>query len=283
MKKIIAPYDFSARSKSALRKAFALAKIHGSEVVVMHVVSITRFGRILKDLLDIDRVCKDVHEKISNMLVAMGEHDAKVVVKNGVASVKILECAKEEEATLIVLGDHGEFHLKDILLGSTAKNVIARSTVPVLVIKNDNEPRYSRVLASVDFSKSSILAYEKSCRMFPDAHFLIFHGYAVPSRMVVAEYGMVSDNVESALESIREEAKDRAKEITKKTGCNAEVMVRSTLSASEDILQIALEERVELIVLGAKNEGSIIPFILGSVTNSLLQHSFVDMLVWRSE
>lgn len=282
MKKIVVPYDFSVRSMSALKKAIALSKLKNSQLVVLHVVNITMFDRFFKDLLNLNKVSNDVRDKILKMLDSMEVDDAKVVVKNGITSAMILECAKEEGADLIILGDHGEFHLKDILLGTTARSVILGASIPVLVVKNDDEPHYKKVMANVDFSKTSVEAFNRACRLLPDAKFIFYHGYVMPSRMVVAEYGLVSDSLTSTLESIRQSAKVKAMNLIKDCQCKTEVMIRSTLSASEDILQIALEEQVDLIVLGAKSENAMVPFMLGSVTDSLLQHSFVDMLIFRT-
>ena len=48
---------------------------------------------------------------------------------------KILFCAEEELADLIIMGTHGWTGLSRLLLGSTAENVIRASTLPVLIVR----------------------------------------------------------------------------------------------------------------------------------------------------
>lgn len=47
----------------------------------------------------------------------------------------ILEQAQERKADLIVMGSHGRRGLNRLLLGSQASEVLARATIPVLVVK----------------------------------------------------------------------------------------------------------------------------------------------------
>lgn len=285
MKKILIPYDFSLRSKSALKKALLLAKRDDYEPVVLHAINISIFDRFLKEALNLDQVAKDLEAKIKRTLSTLEYPTAKVLIKIGSPVAETIETAKEIDAKLIVLGDHGEFHLKDILLGTTARGVVASSPVPVLVVKNDDEPKYEKVLIATDFSPESFEAYKATNELFPNAHFLIYHGYAVPSRMVVAEYGLVSDQIESALESIRTESADKAKEFANrlKTLYEPTIKVRSSFSPSEEILEVAGETNSDLIVLGAKGGNSLVPFLLGSVTDSLLQYCGIDILIFGTQ
>jgi nucleotide-binding universal stress UspA family protein len=56
-------------------------------------------------------------------------------VASSVAADAILDTAKQQGADLIVMGSHGRRGLGRLLLGSQAADVLAHSTVPVLVIK----------------------------------------------------------------------------------------------------------------------------------------------------
>ena len=56
-------------------------------------------------------------------------------VPSSVAADAILDTAKQQGADLIVMGSHGRRGLGRLLLGSQAADVLAHSTVPVLVIK----------------------------------------------------------------------------------------------------------------------------------------------------
>ena len=68
----------------------------------------------------------------------------EVVVEKGNPVEVILNVAKEKNCDLIVMGTHGIGTLADVVMGSTARRVIRRSTTPVLVVrlpeKNDSSP-----------------------------------------------------------------------------------------------------------------------------------------------
>lgn len=58
-----------------------------------------------------------------------------VVVRRGNPVEQILEEAAAGAADLIVMGTHGHGTLVDAMMGSTARRVLRRSTVPVLVVR----------------------------------------------------------------------------------------------------------------------------------------------------
>ena len=59
----------------------------------------------------------------------------EALVKRGNPVEVILEQAKEKGCDLIVMGTHGQETFADAVMGSTARRVIKRSPVPVLVIR----------------------------------------------------------------------------------------------------------------------------------------------------
>jgi nucleotide-binding universal stress UspA family protein len=62
------------------------------------------------------------------------ENDEIVVEKGNPVEV-ILQVAQEKNCDMIVMGTHGRGTLADVVMGSTARRVIRRSTTPVLVVR----------------------------------------------------------------------------------------------------------------------------------------------------
>jgi nucleotide-binding universal stress UspA family protein len=58
-----------------------------------------------------------------------------ILVVRGNPVEQILEQAEATEADLIVMGTHGHGTFADAMMGSTARRVLRRSTIPVLVIR----------------------------------------------------------------------------------------------------------------------------------------------------
>jgi nucleotide-binding universal stress UspA family protein len=61
---------------------------------------------------------------------------ASVAVVEGKPASALLDAAKQNRATLIVVGSHGRRGLRRFFLGSVAENVVRRSDVPVMVVRN---------------------------------------------------------------------------------------------------------------------------------------------------
>ena len=58
-----------------------------------------------------------------------------IIVQRGNPVEEIIKSAQEIKCDLIVMGTHGQSTLEDVMLGSTARRVIRRSKVPVLVVR----------------------------------------------------------------------------------------------------------------------------------------------------
>jgi nucleotide-binding universal stress UspA family protein len=58
-----------------------------------------------------------------------------ILVERGQPAERILKAAAETHCDLIVMGRHGYSALKDALMGGTARQVLKRATVPVLLVK----------------------------------------------------------------------------------------------------------------------------------------------------
>ena len=63
-----------------------------------------------------------------------------VFVVRGNPVEQILQQSVEQDCDMIVMGTHGEGTLADAMIGSTARRVVRRSRIPVLVVRLPDEP-----------------------------------------------------------------------------------------------------------------------------------------------
>jgi nucleotide-binding universal stress UspA family protein len=85
-----------------------------------------RGAALVGDVLD--QFCK---EGLAEMKFDVDE----ILIRRGKPVEQILAQAVEKEIDLIVMGTHGSGTLADVMLGSTARRVLRRSTVPVFVVR----------------------------------------------------------------------------------------------------------------------------------------------------
>ncbi len=144
--RILAPIDGSHSAMNALEAAYEMAKIHGSTVTVIHVMTFTE--TVPNEKTDkpedyIDDYISKVRNADLNLLadaVAKGEAaglkdrvTSKLMI--GVPGEAIVAESQKGEYDLIVIGDRGLTGVKEMLLGSVSKHVVDESKIPVLVVK----------------------------------------------------------------------------------------------------------------------------------------------------
>lgn len=147
--------DLSDNARYAYRYAAGLAQQYGAAITILHVVeklSAETFLQI-QGYVGEEKWKKLQEEKQADFLSTIkgrlesfcdeisSEMDActfqveKIIVKEGIAADEILHLAELNDADLIVMGTRGFGMFKDALMGGTARRVVRRSSIPVLVVK----------------------------------------------------------------------------------------------------------------------------------------------------
>lgn len=133
---ILHPTDFSERSEYALRLACALARDHGSHLVILHVASVPVVvygeGVVPPDSEDYRQ---EKEEQLKRLTLPGFTGHASRRVKEGDPAAEILGLAQDLPADLIVMGTHGRTGLERLLMGSVAEQVVRKAPCPVLTVK----------------------------------------------------------------------------------------------------------------------------------------------------
>ena len=90
----------------------------------------------------IDQLGGKLHQFCRDMEISIPQGSFEqdgVVVRKGTPVHEILDCALEKKADIIIMGTHGYGMVKDALMGGTARRVIRRSQIPVLVVPSSNK------------------------------------------------------------------------------------------------------------------------------------------------
>lgn len=157
MKRILVPTDFSGCADGALKFAFELARDAGAEIVLLHSyypAASADMGYyntfMLEEYLKIKE--KSLQEKLQTYKADpnFAAVEARSMVEYGFPAQSICESAVNQDADLIVMGTTGASGLKEIIMGSTAGNVVVKSKVPVLALPVGSE--YSQLGSDFIFS-----------------------------------------------------------------------------------------------------------------------------------
>ncbi len=142
-RRIVHPSDFSPASRPAFRKAVALARNEGAQLLVVHVLSILPVipgGYVAPRIWDdLEHGQRAEAERQLRRLVAKAKaakaRASGALIDVGVIHEQIVRFARRKRADLIVMGTHGHTGLKRALLGSVASRVLAEARCPILTVR----------------------------------------------------------------------------------------------------------------------------------------------------
>ncbi|HQZ46109.1 MAG TPA: universal stress protein [Usitatibacteraceae bacterium] len=145
-RRILCATDGSKRSANAVRTAAALAHGSGALLTLVHVTPDYRTPYYPDGVMidwpsekDYKRDCKAAADKVfaKDMALASKEGaEAETMHLFGDSPAdEILGAAKKSKADLIVMASHGRKGFEALLLGSETQKVLARTAVPVLVVR----------------------------------------------------------------------------------------------------------------------------------------------------
>jgi manganese transport protein len=135
-KKILVALDNSSTDQAMFPQITELARIHGSELLLVHVAdgwaarNYDRFDLADSEEMKVDRAYL---EKMATELRGQG-FEVKAQLELGDPAAGILKISDEEKCDLIAMTTHGHRFLQDLLYGSTITQVRHRANVPVLLV-----------------------------------------------------------------------------------------------------------------------------------------------------
>jgi nucleotide-binding universal stress UspA family protein len=142
-KKILIGVDGSDSSMNALKHAINLAVIHKSK---LHIISVLEEFKLpfasqyeLWASESRDKYITQVLEEMNSALINIKKDDAKLDIETrieeGRPAIVITKVAEKENFDLIIIGASGIGKVEEFILGSTSREIIDISKVPVLILK----------------------------------------------------------------------------------------------------------------------------------------------------
>jgi nucleotide-binding universal stress UspA family protein len=274
--RILAPTDFSPSAESAMRSAEYLCRQERARLDLLHVIQLpapSYLGR-----LGLDRDLRQTwivgaREQLAELArgFAGSELEVETILREGKPWSEILDVARERGTDLICLGNSGHSALERMLLGSSAENVVRRSDVPVLIVRDRPLTGVRRILVPVDFDPGTKVAIRFALAKFPAAEISALHVVAPlpPADPVV---GPLVPNLAAIREKIRRLLDNSgAREVTES--------VRLMADPAEAVLEAARETEVDLLVLTTHGRRGVKRAMLGSVAEKVVRHADRPVLV----
>ena len=144
MKRIVAALDFSNATPGVLEMAASLAKAHGAELHLLHVLepepTYTAYGFTPDEFPAIHTFQEEARKRAKQKLdevaaeVPDGVSAASAELAEGSPLQALVDFIKEKEADMVVLGSHGHGVVASLLIGSVAEGMVRKALVPTLVV-----------------------------------------------------------------------------------------------------------------------------------------------------
>lgn len=143
MKRILVPTDFSEHAEYALKVAAQIAIDNNSELFILNLLDLpTHMNDAVNSGVNIPEVMLYLN-KTNERLTELAESDylegLKVETSARIEKTfdGISKFSSENNIDLIVMGSHGISGFQEVLIGSNTEKVVRKSTIPVMVIKNE--------------------------------------------------------------------------------------------------------------------------------------------------
>lgn len=296
--RILCPVDFSDTSRHALEYALTLARWYESRVTVLHAclvpaaVSVAPFGGpagMEPTALAVPRRA-ELRRELEGFIepyVAEGV-PLDLSLGEGLAIEEILHGAAELPADLIVMGTHGRSGVERLLLGSVAERVLRKAPCPVLTVPPRatavRPPAFKRILCAVDFSPSSLqgLAYAVSLAKESDAVLVVLN--VLEPLTDLERYEIPGFNFSEYAETIVQTAREQLSAAIPSDAreyCQIDEVVRVGKPWRE-ILELAGDNHMDLVVLGVRGRGAADLVLFGSTTQHVVRNAPCPVLTLRS-
>jgi nucleotide-binding universal stress UspA family protein len=273
-------------SDEALRQAHRIAEATGNLLAIVHVLpEIVGFRPLFPELHMMDREQSLETERLAR--VAMREQWTRVLgtepgasqmhLESGTPHSGVIRCAEELFAGLIVVGSGSR--AAGTSLGGVAERIVRHAHCPVLIAC---PPTGGPVIAATDFSDPALPAVqwgsEEARRR--NARFSILHAVDVYAMPVEFPEGQMSQVPMMLIETRREDARERLKQIEAKFEPSGGVILRDG-PADTAILGAAEQLNAELVVIGTHGRTGFARLALGSVAEGVVRHARTSVLVVR--
>jgi nucleotide-binding universal stress UspA family protein len=284
-KKILYPTAFEKFFKDVLGCVTNLKKVGTEEIVLLHVIYASEHPHIpdrfaLKLLDTLRQLLSSKMEEASRIVESAGIRPT-VRIELGVPHKEILKVAEEEKVSLIVCGRERRGALDEIFFGSTTDKIVRYGTTPIYIPKCPDiygadwpaakafcRDPFRRVLYPTDWSDCArdALEYLKSIKGAGTDEVVVAH--------VMDEKAMKLQPEEKfrEFERIDQEKLRQTKEKLEKEGFKVKTHLQLG-NPRTALIQIARQEDVSLIVMGAHGKGQMEGILWGSVSRNVAEYS----------
>ncbi len=276
IKNIMVAIDPGPVGQMAFRQALRLASSMQAKLIAVSVTpryegNMHRWK--IDDPEEFDQPFKNCLREVELYTTSLGKA-VTAVHRRGEPAEEIVNLAEEEGTELLLLGYPQRSYVERMLLGRTTAKIIGLCPCDVLMVPENAEINFTRILVGVDGSPYSMAAGQRALELAASYGGEV-HGLAVLDVPVDR----------SLLYGVLDEARHKnftALQVLAGQGEKLEVPLITELregSPYENIVKYSEEKKIDLIVLGSYGRAALHRFLIGSVVERVAALSTLPTLV----
>lgn len=298
-RKILLPTDFSEYSNRAFDHAVAWAEEFGSDVHLLHVLTVHNFDPFNPGLgfpeIEIDESLHEFTDKqMQEVADSAADREPGITMETRTGFSpwsEIVDTARENDFDLIVMATHGRRGFSKLILGSTTEKVLEHAPCPVLLLRpvengEITEPgEVESILLPTDFSEAAAEAVPMALDLAQHfgAKLTLFHcvEQEVPPPYYAAGITSIFELNDTILSFSRQQmAKLIPDQLAEEI--DHDFVVTEGRSAHE-LVTCAKETAADLIVMATHGYSGLEQAVIGSTTDRVVRHTPCPVLVIRCQ
>lgn len=279
VKNVLVAIDCSVMAWEALKRAISIAKKKDAQLIVLHVIEPPFIELPFLKSVDKNEIKQQIANKIDE-LNADANLKYILLFESGLAVGTITRKVEITKADLLVIGIHGKDDISNNYFGSTALKLIQKTHIPVLIVKNEVNNSYQKILAPTnlsDYSKESIL-FANALFTKPSIKYL--YAFESVDEVQALRYHIGIEQLHEFKLDLFLEAKTASEKFMKEVGEGRMELIVYKASINEDLLAFITKDEYDLLVLGSKGVNNLNSFVFGSTASYLIQRSPIDVLAY---
>lgn len=277
-RKILVAFDGSVPAKNALIQAARIAREDKSWIKVLAVIPPYEGDLELIGVSNIKEIIEGPGRKILAEAREIADREDVHILTNleqGEPYEKIVHIADDENCDLIVMGQHGLSNLERELMGGVTARVIGFTERNVLVVPDNSQLHWNKILLATDGSKASQHALEMAMGLARDRSAVLT---AVTVVSTNDEFVAMAPEAHQEMVFQARKVLDGLKERAAAENITLEIVVREG-EPHQAITELAAASGIDLIIMGSHGRRGLSRLLMGSVTERTIGYSSVPILV----
>lgn len=288
----IVAIDFSSSCRNALREAARRASLDSATLTAVHVMNEFLVHELKQALMtDQATVRADWLERLKKFIAdaEVGAVAVQAEVRIGHPFTELVEACHAHKADLLIMGAKGSKNEPHRVGAITAK-CVRKAPVNVLVVRDDAQGPFQKIVTCVDFSENAAKAVQCALHLAKQDGASVDCLHVYQSALALSlDYGsfapalpMVPDT--AAVDYWRRDLEAFVAPLAQEAaGVPVTTLVKEHVNIREAILQHVEETHASLVVLGTRGKSGLRELLIGTTAETIVQHAPCSILAVKPD